>query len=81
MLELGVATSLFKASFILLVVIRLILFDLWDNTIIMILMGIWMTISFFVNLLLPYSKMLICLEGYAFFDAMKRSVSISIQNI
>ena len=81
MLELGVSTSLFKASFIILVVIRLVLFDLWDNTLIMILMGIWITISFFVNLLLPYSKMLICLEWYDFFEAMKRSVSISIQNI
>lgn len=81
MLEFGVSTSLFKSSFIILVVIRLILFDLWDNTLIIILMAIWITISFFVTLLLPYTKMLICLEGYAFFDAMKRSVSISVQNI
>lgn len=81
MLEFGVSTSLFKASFIILVIIRLILFDLRNNTLIVILMGIWISISFFVTLLLPYTKMLICLEWYDFFDAMKRSVSISVQNI
>lgn len=81
MLEFWLSISLFKASVIILVMIRLVLFDLLDNTLVFILMSIWITISFFVNLLLPYSEMLICLKWYDFFDAMKRSVSMSIQNL
>lgn len=81
MLEFGASTSLFKISFILAFILRLVLYDLRDNTLIMILMSLWITVSFFVTLLLQYTKMLICLEGHNFFDAMKESVSLSIQNL
>lgn len=81
MFEFDASTMFFKSSFILLVIIRLILFGLIDNVLIMILMTIWIVIWFFVNLLLPYSKLIICLEGEGFFDAMKKSVSMSINNI
>lgn len=81
MFEYGLSTSLFKASVITLVVVRLVLLDLRDNTFIFILMSIWIAISFFVALLLPYTKMFICLQGLPFFEAMKQSVSMSIQNI
>lgn len=81
MFEFNLATSLFKMSFIMLVIVRLVLFGLIDNLLILILMGIWMSIALFVNLLLPYSKLIICLEGEWFFDAMKKSVAISINNL
>jgi hypothetical protein len=81
MFEYGLSTSLFKASVIILVLVRLILLDLRDNTLIFIMMCIWIAISFFVSLLLPYTKMFICLQWLPFFDAMKKSVSMSIQNI
>lgn len=81
MFEYGLSTWLFKASVIILVLVRLVLLDLRDNTLIFILMSIWIAISFFVALLLPYTKMFICLQWLPFFEAMKKSVSMSIQNI
>jgi len=80
MFELNVATDFFKMSFIMLVLIRLRLFDLIWNPLIMSVMSIRLIVSFFVHLFLPYSRVIVCLRGKPFFEAMKESVHVSINN-
>ncbi len=81
MFEFDASVSLFGLFFFFVAVSRFYLLDIWDQPLIIMVSLIWWFMILMVSLLLPYARYEIVLRDKAFIDAMKASISLSIDNI
>ncbi len=79
MFEFNATTSLFNIVTWGIALSRMYVMEIF-NWITITLMIMWLIFIFFAMLLLPYTKMLITLEDYSYFDAMKESASRTLSN-
>lgn len=80
MFELDAALYAFNVLTFLIALFRVYVMWILDNGFIITLMTIWWFVIIIVAFLLPYSKLFITLEKQKFFDAMKLSMNLSIEN-
>ena len=81
MFEFHAATWLFQIPIVLFWFARMIALWVMDSPLIIALMIIWTIISLFVLVFFPYSKLFITLEDDWFFEAMKKSATLAMNNI
>jgi hypothetical protein len=81
MFEFNAAVWFFSITTFLVVVSRMYMMGIISSTFGIIIITIWTTIIFLVNLFLAYTKQIITLEGLGFFDAMQKSAWLAIENL
>lgn len=80
MFEFDAATSFLQVIVYFIALSRMYVMGIMDSTLVQILIVIWWIIVLWVIFLLPYARFLITLEDYSFFEALKKSVSLSVQH-
>lgn len=81
MFEFDAMVSLFNVMVWIIIASRLWVMGILEQPFMIAIMTMWAVIIFFVSLLLPYTRIIITLENMKFFDAIRRSMSLSIAHI
>lgn len=80
MFEFNALSLSFGAMTFIFTILRLTMLEVLDNVFIIILISIWFFCVLFAGLFWPYTRLAIVLEGMPVFEAIKRSVSLSLSN-
>jgi hypothetical protein len=73
--------SLFSFLAFFIVLSRIYILDILTNPFVIIVMTLWLIIIILQSILLPYVKFLIVLENLPIKDAVKKSISLALENI